>query len=180
LKRNYKAALSAQAERRIVLSEETIVVTARAEERRRSDRTTMDVEILVRTTKTRAKWAVWVWHIVMPDGLPTKQKKQKLQISADSALERFVDALADALEENSEFKPKLVHYLVFEDPHAIYQCGYLQLTLLNALLDAVKHLKCWIQKDADKAGVPISKVAEALRSGASSVSIAKLATEKVA
>jgi len=178
--RTYSVALSAKASRKIILSDETVVVEARAEERRRPSSVTVDVDIFVRTKKTRAKWAAWVWHLVVPEKLSKKQMKQRLEVAAGAALERFVDALADALEDNPEFKVKLVHFLVFEDPKLLYQSGYLELALLSVLLRALEYLKVWIRKDADKVGVPISKVAEALRSGASSVSIAKLATEKVA
>jgi len=178
LRRN-RTVLSAKAERRIVLSDETIVITAKADKRFWKDRAAIDVRIFVRTTKTKEKLSVLVWHS-LSDDVPKKEMKQKLQTSAISALERFMDLLADALEDNPEFKPKLVHYIIFDDPLSLSGPGYVRLALVRTILGVVERLKRWIKADADNIGVSISKVAEALRSGASSVSIAKLATEKVA
>jgi len=156
--------LSERCERRIFLSEETIVIAAVASMWFFKDRTIMRAEVLVSSGKEEGERAL-VWHFLANEE-PEHEIRQKLRASAEDALEGFVDLLIDALKENPDFESKLARYIVWDDPFSLVGPNYARLAIARRLSVVLNRLRDKIRMDAVKVRVPFAKVAEALGSGA--------------
>jgi len=176
--------LSASKRRKIVLSQDTVSVSATARETKRGRQgiLTVDVGIHVKFKSEKFGYDIWLWNL-RPEWIVNfnsdgsyDERKERLKRSADVALTRFMNLVADALTNHPDFEKRLDDSFIFSE----LVPNFMKSSYYEIAKKTIEKLRSVILDEADRVGLSVDVVSKALQSGKSVIVLPSSAVKKAA
>jgi len=170
--------LSARKRKRIVLSQDSVSITATARETKRGSQgiLTVDVGIHVKFKSQKFGDDIWLWNFVpeWADGGESK-RQERLERVARAALARFMNLVADALTNRPDFEKRLEDSFMFSElvPDFAESERETAKKVIGKICSA-------IAKEADEFSLSVDVISKELQSGKSVIVLSNSAVKKAA